>query len=646
MQPPRPIPSSQIDLTLLATSDLHGLLSEGDAISETESLQGLARIATYIQETRRTDPNVILVDNGDFLQGSALCDLAATLGPKAMPHHPVLQVMNHLAYDAVGLGNHEFDFGLDFLLRSLSQAEFPILCSNLRNADQAWRPSLFLRRSLMDAQGQSHEVNIGFVSVMPPQILGWTQLGHQISASPMVQSAERQARQLRKDGADLVIALAHTGIGDFPLAEGAEHAGAAIAALPEIDVIICGHAHALFPDAGQPSCAVRHHRNGTVCGTPAVMPNFNGSHVGQIKLSLTQQDGTWRINTADSRAVSMKTGGIAAGPIPQDPSVLAHLAPFRVATRAHLRREVGHLPQPMHSYFAGLPLDPSCALTALAKLRFAQQNLPTETLNSLPLLAASSAFRCGGRAGPDHYTDVAAGPVSRTGLYALHPFQNTICARILTGWQIKDWLEMAAASFAQITAEQPPQPLMDPRFPGYNFDSLFGLSYQIDLTQPALYDPCGQRVAHAPAQGRIQNLTFGGGPISPTQSFVVLTNSYRAGGGGNIPHLREAPALDLPAQDMRDLVQNLLARDLQTHALPPCPWRFAPIPKGRALFHTSPAAQPFLPNTSEAQEITQGITQAQPRLSKQGFLELKLAFDPDPRNPLLAFPKTQAYISD
>lgn len=638
MQPTEVPRGDCLTLTLLATSDLHGLLSEADALSKADSWQGLARIATYVRQQRQNAANVLLMDNGDFLQGSALCDMAANLGRNGLPDHPVLKVMNHLQYDAVGLGNHEFDFGLPFLMDTLAEADFPLVCSNLRHADQSWQPRLFLRRQCVDHTGQPHELKIGVVSVMPPQTLGWNHLAHHVQATPMVQTAQRQAKQLRLDGADIVIALAHTGIGALPPLSGAEHAGAAIAALPEIDLIVCGHAHAVFPNTAQASDSETDHQGGTLAGTPAVMPNFNGSHVGQIDVELRKVDNTWQIHSAQSQAVPMRTGGPKQAPIPQDADVLTLLAPYRVTTQEHLAQPVGHLPLAVHSFFAGLPMDISSTLSALAKLHFARQTLTAETLGTLPLLSAASAFRCGGRAGPDHYTHVPAGPVSRRDLYALHPFQNTISARLLTGWQIKDWLEMAASSFQKILPNADPAPLMDPEFPGYNFDTIFGVTYEIDLTQPATFDPHGHRRRPTTASGRIHNLCFRACPIDPNQSFLVLTNSYRAGGGGNIPHLSAAPPLELPARDMRELVQALLETGLQATDLPPCPWQFKPIPNASALVQTSPLAAPYVAQVFGGQPPNKIP-------NKKGFLQLLLSFDHASPQPSLAFPQTQAYIS-
>lgn len=241
-----------------------------------------------IRAARAEAATTILVDSGDMLQGTALADLAMET-PEAGPH-PVIAAMTALGYDAATLGNHDFNFGLDRLAAALGAAGFPVLCANLVRALGAaplddtpfLPPRMLLHRNLTDGDGGAHPLCIGLVGATPPQTLGWDGdiLDGRLVARDIVAAVAAHAAALKAEGADLVVVLCHSGLGRRDAAPGAEDAGLAVAALPEVDVVLCGHSHQRHPDRP----------GGPVRGTekPLVMAGSHGSDLAVIDLDLVR----------------------------------------------------------------------------------------------------------------------------------------------------------------------------------------------------------------------------------------------------------------------------------------------------------------------------------------------------------------------
>ncbi|MDC0739154.1 5'-nucleotidase C-terminal domain-containing protein [Cognatishimia sp. SS12] len=593
---PRPKDHRDItDLTVLATADLHGAITHSEANHFTPRDQGsLAQIGSYVTACRDAGENVLLLDNGDFLQGSAICDVLASVPEPDLPH-PMITAMNHLGYDAVGLGNHEFDYGMPVLRKALADAAFPILCSNVTAPDQGWRSTLIIHKTLPLRGGGRCQLKIGLFSVLPQQTVAWNaeQLDGAIAAQPMLAAAQAAAQSLKAQGADLIIALAHTGIAALPTEESArdisEHVGLGIAALPEVDIMICGHAHRVFPADGPMIDGVDNTR-GLVCGTPTVMPGFNGSHLGAIRLTLARQDpdSDWQIEKPACEALAVKTDP-RLSQRPEDAALLAKLAPALNRAQRQSEKIIGRIDTPIQSYFSRLPGDPCPALTALAALDYAKPLLAQTDARDLPVLAVGTAFRSGGRAGPHFFTDVAPGSVSFQDLFSLYPFLNTLCVLRITGAGLRRWLDMAASNFNQIQVGSSGTVLQDLAFPCYAFDCIFGLTYAFDISQPACFAPSGERLQPLGAT-RVRDLRYAGRPVEDTDEFLLLTSGYRAGGGGNIPGARQLERVPLPAPALRSLMQRAIRRGVSAADLPQSPWRFSALPGTSALYRTGPAA--------------------------------------------------------
>ncbi|WP_043613511.1 bifunctional 2',3'-cyclic-nucleotide 2'-phosphodiesterase/3'-nucleotidase [Chromobacterium violaceum] len=597
--------AAPVQLRVLETSDVHMNLLAYDYYQDKPVADfGLERAASLIAAARAESPNSLLIDNGDLLQGSPMGDLVAKVKPlKAGDTHPAYKALNALGYDAGNLGNHEFNYGLPFLRQSLKGAAFPYVNANVLDAGTGqplFTPYVLLKREVKDAEGQTHALSVGVIGFAPPQILQWDKnnLQGKVTVRDILETARDYVPKMRAAGADVVIAVPHSGFEKGELPRFAENAVSGLAEVPGIDAILFGHAHAEFPSqafAGYPKVDVK---AGTINGVPAAMPGRWGDHLGVIDLTLEQADGKWRVvdKRASLRPIFDKQ---AKKPlVDADPRIKALVGAEHQATLDYVRGEVAATRRPIYSYFAQVADDPSVAIVAEAQRWYMQRALQGTEYEKLPILSAAAPFKAGGRQGWNYYTDIPAGKLAIRNLADLYIYPNTIKAVKITGAGVREWLEMSAGQFRRIDPKGPAaQELINPDFRSYNFDSLYGVSYQIDVTQAARYDGDGKLVA--PDSRRIVNLTFNGKPIDPAQRFVVVTNNYRASGGGNFPGISaDKIVVDAPDENRAALAGYLASKkviDLGQSRN----WRVLPVAGVGLRFTTGAGALRYLPEQKQ-----------------------------------------------
>ncbi|MGY8626160.1 bifunctional 2',3'-cyclic-nucleotide 2'-phosphodiesterase/3'-nucleotidase [Chromobacterium violaceum] len=597
--------AAPVQLRVLETSDVHMNLLAYDYYQDKPVADfGLERAASLIAAARAEAPNSLLIDNGDLLQGSPMGDLVAKVKPlKAGDTHPAYKALNALGYDAGNLGNHEFNYGLPFLRQSLKGAAFPYVNANVLDAGTGqplFTPYVLLKREVKDAEGQTHALTVGVIGFAPPQILQWDKnnLQGKVTVRDILETARDYVPKMRAAGADVVIAVPHSGFEKGELPRFAENAVSGLAEVPGIDAILFGHAHAEFPSqafAGYPKVDVQ---AGTINGVPAAMPGRWGDHLGVIDLTLAQADGKWRVvdKRASLRPIFDKQ---AKKPlVDADPRIKALVGAEHQATLDYVRGEVAATRRPIYSYFAQVADDPSVAIVAEAQRWYMQRALQGTEYEKLPILSAAAPFKAGGRQGWNYYTDIPAGKLAIRNLADLYIYPNTIKAVKITGADVREWLEMSAGQFRRIDPKGPAaQELINPDFRSYNFDSLYGVSYQIDVTQAARYDGDGKLAA--PDSHRIVNLTFNGKPIDPAQRFIVVTNNYRASGGGNFPGISaDKIVVDAPDENRAALASYLASKkviDLGQSRN----WRVLPVAGVGLRFTTGAGALRYLPEQKQ-----------------------------------------------
>ncbi len=617
---------------------------------------GLAMTARLIAIARGEAANSLVMDNGDFLQGNPLSDYIAYHGKRtAGTRHSVIAAMEAAGIEVAALGNHEFNYGLEFLMSSLAGAGFPVVSANVlrvpppeterrpRHAGAAAPlvpPYVILPRTVTDGAGRRQRLKIGVIGFTPPQIMTWDRdhLDGRVTVRDIVETAREMVPRIRAAGADLVIALAHTGIGPDEHRPMMENAAIPLARVDGIDALVGGHIHAVFPAAGFAGDPSIDPERGTIAGVPAVMAGFWGAHLGVIDLMVERTNGRWKVIAHECavRGLQPSSGGGAdrqpcdtgttpgrapppsAGPPPLRAvgAVMEAARADHVATLAYIRRPVGSTRRPLHSYFSLLHADRALRVVADAKSDYLARLVAGTEHEGVPILATASPCKCGGWGGPQWYTDIAPGDVALRGIADLYLFPNYFRSLLLTGAGIAEWLERSAAIYRQIAPGASDEPLINPLAPSTHYDVIFGLRYDIDASVPARYDAHGRLVA--PESRRIRNLRLADGqPLDPEATCLLATNSYRAAGGGNFPGAGAGSQFLAGPDAIRDILRRYL------HANSPLAPETDPVfglrgaAGARVLFDTGPGAERHLSEIAHLSPEPLGLT-------AQGFLRLRL----------------------
>lgn len=495
------------DLVIAATTDVHGRVRGWNYESNrTDSARGLARAATIVDSVRRSAPGrVILLDAGDLLQGNSLTYMAARVAPAAAPH-PVMQAMNAMAYDASALGNHEFNYGLPFLERTIAQATFPFLATNAYRVDgtHAFRGWTMVMRG---------SAKVGIVGATTPGSMIWDRdnLAGRLLVRDIVPEVRAAVAEARRAGADVIVVTMHSGLDGVSsydtVSTGlpSENVAARVAReVAGIDLIVYGHSHQEVGDT-------------VINGVLLMQPKNWAASVAVAHLALAQDAAGWRVVEKHASVVQSARHAELA-------SVVTAMQPAHDATIKWVLTPIGRTPVAWHSDSARLRDTPLIDFI-----------LDVERRATGADLASTAAFSLDAR--------LDSGAITAAHLQALYPYDNTLRAVRITGAQLRAYLEQSARYYRTSSTSNVS---VDPDIPGYNFDIIGGADYTLDVSRSA-----GQRVTHLAVRGH---------DVLPTDSFTLALNNYRQTGGGGYTMLSGAPVVYDKQQEIRQLLVDEVRR--------------------------------------------------------------------------------------
>ena len=451
----------------------------------------------------------------------------------------------------------------------------PIVNANVVDAktgEFVYDPYKIIKKTYTDKNGRSVDVNIGVTGIVPPQILSWDKanLEGKVKVNDSVEAIQAIIPEMRKAGADVVLVLSHSGIGDDKYEKGEENEGYQIASLPGVDAVVTGHSHAEFPSGNGTGFYEKYAGvdgvNGKINGTPVTMAGKYGDHLGVIDLNLRYTDGKWSVVGSKAAIRKIDTKSKVA-----DERITEIAKEAHEGTVKYVRQQVGTTSAPITSYFALVKDDPSVQIVNNAQTWYAKKELAGTPEANLPILSAAAPFKAGTRGDATAYTDIPAGPIAIKNVADLYLYDNVTAILKVTGAQLKEWLEMSAGQFNTIDpTSKEPQQLVNPNYRTYNFDVIDGVTYEFDVTQPNKYDREGKTVN--PDASRVRNLKYQGKEVAADQEFIVVTNNYRA--NGKFPGVRDASLNQLLGLENRQAIINYILEEKNINPSADGNWRF------------------------------------------------------------------------
>jgi 2',3'-cyclic-nucleotide 2'-phosphodiesterase / 3'-nucleotidase / 5'-nucleotidase len=491
---------------IVSTTDVHGHATGWNYLSDAAFPGGLVRAARVVDSLRTRYPGrVVLVDAGDLIQGDPFAAYLARVAPR--DPHPVLDAMGAMSYDAATPGNHEFNWGVPFMLRSLGGASFPYVSGNIYSLPQD--TLAFPAYTVVQRGG----VRVGITGFTTPGVMIWDRelVRNQARVGRIHEASARVLRQV-KANADFTVVLLHSGMDGASSYDttgvGAEDVGVGFAR-GEVrpDLVVVGHSHGEMADS-------------VINGVHFVQPKNHAQSLSVVQVNLVRGANGWRVTRIKGELVPLAR---------VTPSVALER---RLATDHEAVRK--WLAQPLGNVSADLP-----ALTARAEaspianyINEVQRRKAGTDLSATPIFDTRAGLKSG---------EVTIGQV-----FQLYPYENTLRGIRITGEQLKAYLEYSARYYV---ADASGRVGLNAAMPGYNFDVVSGAEYAIDL--------------RLPVGSRIRGLSVRGRPVEPTDQFTMAVNSYRQGGGGGYTMLAGAPVV----YDRGENVRDLLIQDIRTRGV-------------------------------------------------------------------------------
>ncbi len=539
------VPKDSFRLTVMGTTDLHGNVFNWDYFKGVEyddaahNDVGLAKVSTLVSAIRaqRDRRNTLLIDAGDTIQGTPLAYYYAKIQPISRTVvHPMAAAMNAMGYDAAALGNHEFNYGIPLLRTFQQQLDFPLLGANALDAATG-RPSFppFAIKVVRPPHGRP--IKVGILGLTNPGIAIWDKANVEgrMTFPGLVEQAQKWVPVLRPR-VDVLLVAAHSGA-DTSSSYGdalpwPENAATLVAEqVPGIDAILVGHAHV---EIGQRIVTNKQTGRNVVLTEPLRW----GMRLSVIDIELTRSRGRWQVASVTSQVLNSNT-------VAEDPAIVGLLRADHQKVLDYVNSVIGESLEPMSAATARYE-----DTAAIDFINYVQSDAVSKALAGgqyadLPVLSIAAPF--------NREAAIPQGDVSVRDVAGLYIFDNTLQAVVMTGADVKEYLEFSARYFKAVTGTGPfPADAVTNAVtttapngtPDYNYDIMGGftapLTYDIDLARPV-----GQRIV---------GLRYDGAPIDPAASFVIAINNYRGSGGGNFPHTAGNAAVYNAQVEIRQLI--------------------------------------------------------------------------------------------
>ncbi|MFI7606489.1 bifunctional metallophosphatase/5'-nucleotidase [Micromonospora sp. NPDC049366] len=532
-----PARSRTWDLTLLGTSDTHGNVYNWDYYRDAEyddSKQndiGVAKLATLINQIRaeRRGKATLVLDAGDTIQGTPLATFYAKQEPITSTgvKHPMARAMNIIDYDAVTLGNHEFNYGLPLLDLWIRQLGFPALAANavnVRTGKPAFLPYVIKKVSLGFA---APTLRVGILGLTNPGVAIWDRgnVEGRLRFDDMIATAAKYVPIMRARGADLVLISAHggdSGTSSYGPELPNENPVALIAQqVPGIDAILFGHAHNEVVEK-----FVTNERTGEQVLLSE--PSKWGQRLTRMDFTLAREHGRWKITKKSATMLNTNT-------VVEDPKVLAAVRAQHQKTVAYVNQVVAQASVEMSAVESRYKDTPILDFINHVQAETVTKALAGTAYAGLPVLSQASPF--------SRTAVFPSGDVKIRDVAGLYVYDNTLEAVVLSGAEVRAYLEYSAKYFRTFASGAPidPEQINDPSVPDYNYDALSGVDYDIDISKPV-----GQRLTRLVLAGTDT-------PVADDTQFVVAVNNYRRSGGGNFPGIVKTQVYN-EQQEIRQLL--------------------------------------------------------------------------------------------
>ncbi len=519
--------ANRVQITILGTTDLHGNIYGIDYYTNHADNRGLAKIAAIVKRIRNENPEALLIDSGDTIQGTPL-EYYHNI-KNNQPPDPMMLAMNFLHYDAMTVGNHEYNFGLRVLEKARREARFPWLSANTYDTGTE---NTHFQPYIIKEIGS---VRVAILGLTTPGIPNWENAPNYVGLDfrdPLSEAQKWVSLLREKERADLVVVAMHMGLGEDlrtgevnPGQVPNENEAVTIARqVPGIDLILMGHTHREIPSL-------------SINGVLLTQANCWGRHLSRADLYLQKDDGRWQVYAKSARTIAVDER-LAA-----DEEMLKLASSYDHETQAWLSRPIGQSAADLNAREARFHDTAILDLVQRVQLEAGQADV-----------SMVASFNPEAR--------IAKGPVTVRDIAGLYIYENTLVVLELTGEQLKAALEHSARYFRAYEPGKAPADLVDEKIPAYNFDVAEGVNYDLDISQP-------------PGK-RIQNLRFHGNPVLPGQKFRLATNNYRVNGGGGYTMYKHAPVVYRSSEEIRELIIDWVESH---HSIPTEPsnnWRIVP----------------------------------------------------------------------